>query len=734
MSSDSVNCSSKPARVVTSRAGWDSSDSQLNRTMSAGSGNELLAFLVAIMPEVRPTRSTAQRRPASSVSQRIRTHSMDSHQLPVIITQVNLRSVSARRYMDDAQLGPLAARLADSLSGSYVIEGEIGRGGMGVVYSARDLKLKRRVAIKLLPPELAFRAEIKKRFIREAQTAARLSHPHIVPIHTVGDDGQLVYFVMGYVDGESLAQRLRRRGRLPVEEARRIMKETADALGVAHSSGIVHRDIKPDNILLEGTRRRVMVTDFGIAKALSDAGAGTLTGTGVALGTPTYMSPEQAAGESAVDARSDLYSLGIVAFEMLSGKPPFKAPTVPGVLMKQITEPPPDLIRIRSEIPEELGATVMRCLEKDPEGRWPTADALRRALESRTSVPYRPRSAISRRPSAAGRTPARRPRGEPRDWGNWWDKRQMYPERGRAPAEPARPWSLARRQRERVPEKKLDEEGRAEPGIVRKFRSNFASYVSVNGGLLLLNVVTGIGEPWFLFPAIAWGIGLASQYAKLWADGYGMRDVLSPPRAKDAILPPQGSQSPALPPSISQPTTGEFGKHAAQMAQMRKDREAIVQTVQNLPESERAMLPDVVQTVDALMERAVELGRTLNQMEGSVDTGAVEESEHRIAALEQEAASPEKDRRLDLLRRQRDSLAELVQRRDGIETQFESCGLAVQNMRFDLLRLRSAGVDAVLNDITSATQQARALRIDVEAAIGAAAEIREALGRSPRFR
>ncbi len=146
------------------------------------------------------------------------------------------------------------------------------------------------------------------------------------------------------------------------------------------------------------------------------------------------------------------------------------------------------------------------------------------------------------------------------------------------------------------------------------------------------------------------------------------------------------------------------------------------------------MLPDVVQTVDALMERAVELGRTLNQMEASVDTGAVEESEHRIAALEQEAASPEKDRRLDLLRQQRDSLAELVQRRDGIETQFESCVLAVQNMRFDLLRLRSAGVDAVLKDLTSATQQARALRIDVEAAIGAAEEIQEALGRSPRFR
>ena len=177
--------------------------------------------------------------------------------------------------MVDGKQGQLASRLADVLAGAYEIEGEIGRGGMGIVFSARDVKLKRRVAIKVLPPELAFREEIRKRFTREAQTAARLSHPHIVPIHTVGEDAGLVYFVMGYVDGESLAARLRRRERLPVEEARRIMKETADALGLAHAMSVIHRDIKPDNILLEGTRRRVMVTDFGIAKALSDIGSGS---------------------------------------------------------------------------------------------------------------------------------------------------------------------------------------------------------------------------------------------------------------------------------------------------------------------------------------------------------------------------------------------------------------------------------------------------------------------------
>lgn len=628
--------------------------------------------------------------------------------------------------MDESQLGPLAARLADTLTGSYVIEGEIGRGGMGVVYSARDLKLKRRVAIKLLPPELAFRQEIKKRFIREAQTAARLSHPHIVPIHTVGEDNDLVYFVMGYVDGESLAQRLRRRGRLPVEESRRIMKETADALGLAHATGIIHRDVKPDNILLEGTRRRVMVTDFGIAKALSEAGAGTLTGTGVALGTPTYMSPEQAAGESDIDARSDIYSLGVVAFEMLSGKPPFKAPTVPGVLMKQITEPPPDLVRLRSEIPEELAATVMRCLEKDPEARWPTADALRRALESRSSVPYRPRSSGSRRRSGSRAVPARRSSREPRDWGDWWDERQRHGDRPRA-----RP-PAHRRQAQKEAAKKTEEKT-GEPGIIRKFRSNFASYVSVNGGLLLLNVVTtGIDNPWFLFPAIGWGIGLASQYGKLWAEGYSMRDVLNPPPARDALARgATSSQARPLPPSVSEPNTAEYGKYTTQMQQMRKDRTAIVQVVEKLPDAEREMLPDVVQTVDQLMERASDLARTLNHMEGDIDAGALQDLEDRIGSVKQESKGSENDRRIALLERQHDSLAELVKRRSAVESQFESCVLAVQNMRFDLLRLRSAGVAAVINDLTSATQQARALRIDVEAAIGAAGEIREALGHNP---
>src|SRR5690606_25832982 len=305
----------------------------------------------------------------------------------------------------------LAARLAQALNGAYTIEGEIGRGGMGVVYRARDERRQRRVAIKVLPPARACQQDIRERFTREAQTAAKLSHPHIVPIHDVGEGEGLVYFVMGYVDGESVGARLKRRGPLPVEEARRIMKETADALSAAHAVSVIHRDIKPDNILLEGTRGRVMVTDFGIAKALSSTSGATLTGAGVAIGTPQFMSPEQAAGEREIDGRSDLYSLGIVTYQMLTGELPFTAPTVAGILMKQITEPAPDLRHRRVEVPEDLSLAVARCLEKDPENRWPTADALRRALESRTVTGYTPtglgwrasRPQTAQRPGAAPR-------------------------------------------------------------------------------------------------------------------------------------------------------------------------------------------------------------------------------------------------------------------------------------------------------------------------------------------
>jgi eukaryotic-like serine/threonine-protein kinase len=614
---------------------------------------------------------------------------------------------TAGAIMDDQQPhdNPLAERLAHVLEGAYTLEGEIGRGGMGVVFLARDLALKRRVAIKVLPPELAFRQEIKLRFMREAQTAARLSHPHIVPIHAVGDEGGLVYFVMGYVDGESLAARLRRRHALPAEEVRRIMKEAADAIGMAHAMGVIHRDIKPDNILLEGTRRRVMVTDFGIAKALSQAGTGTLTGTGIAIGTPHYMSPEQAAGERDIDARSDLYALGVVAFEMATGELPFQAPTVPGILMKHISEPAPDIKRTRPDLPDDLAVCIMRCLAKDPESRWPTAESLVRALDSRNAGPYRPPAPVTRRPGAAM---TRRP-GEGLDAG-----------RGTRP--PRRASAPSRRGREPAPETRP-----REPEIVRKFRDEFAKWAVVSGSLMLVNVATGITEPWFLLVAGFWAIPLGGRYSKLWQAGYSWRDVLHRPPAPDAV---EARMSPIeAPKALRRPTDvgadEDFGPLAPQITQLRRDGTAIRQIVERLAPSERALLPDVVQTVDGLSSRALNLARTLSQMEGEVDPEALGRLEARIQDLKTDGGD---DRRVDLLRRQHATLKELLERRGGLESQFESCVLAVQNMRFDLLRLRSAGVSSVLDELTSATQAARALSYDVEAAIEAASEIRKELG------
>jgi serine/threonine protein kinase len=625
--------------------------------------------------------------------------------------------------MSDPINQPLPTRLAQALGGMYTLEGEIGRGGMGVVYRARDERLQRRVAIKVLPPELAFQSDIRARFTREAQTAARLSHPHIVPIHTVGEGEGLVYFVMGYVDGESVAGRIRRRGKLPVEEARRIMAETADALGAAHTFGVIHRDIKPDNILLEGTRGRVMVTDFGIAKALSQTSGATLTGAGVAIGTPSFMSPEQAAGEREIDGRSDIYSLGVVAYQMLTGDLPFYAPTVAGILMKQITEPAPDVRTKRPDTPEDLALAVSRCLEKDPENRWPTADALRRGLENRSVGTYRPTGTGWR----TGRPSEGRARPSERDTRNPASARAPRPSQARDRASSARQPPLPARQSSRHPvsdDTPLPKTG--EPEIIVKVRAQFARWAAISGGLLMINVATGIDHPWFLIPAAGMGFGLLQGYGKLWQTGYSWRDVLKRPPAPDAVETTM-IKGGKLPRQLPPPQAAEYGAQLAFILQTHGDRVAIYKLLEKLTPAEREMLPEIGPTVDALYERATDLARTLHAMETNLDTDGLGQIEARIEALNREPDDAERARRLALLEKQRRTLTDLQTRRSQVAAHLESCVLAVQNVRFDLLRLRSAGVAAVLGDLTNATQQARALSRDVDNVIAAAGEIREVM-------
>lgn len=274
---------------------------------------------------------------------------------------------------------PTIDRLNEALGDRYLVEVELGQGGMATVFLAEDLRHHRKVALKVLRPELAA-AVGADRFLREIRIAAQLSHPHIVGLIDSGEADGLLYYVMFYVQGESLRERLDREKQLPIDEALRITRQVGDALAYAHERGVIHRDVKPDNILLEGGHARV--ADFGIAKALSDAGTEELTRTGLAVGTPTYMSPEQAAGSAEADERSDVYSLACVVYEMLAGGPPFSGATPPAMLARKMMEKPPGLRVVRSTVPEPLERALVRALDPTPADRHPTVDAFVADLSS----------------------------------------------------------------------------------------------------------------------------------------------------------------------------------------------------------------------------------------------------------------------------------------------------------------------------------------------------------------
>jgi serine/threonine protein kinase len=638
----------------------------------------------------------------------------------------------------------LRDRIGAAIGHQYQIETEIGRGGMSVVYQARDLRLNRRVAIKVLPPELAHDAAVASRFTREAQTSAQLSHPHIVPIYDVGEQDGVAYFVMALVTGGNLAAVLEHQPRRPIDEVRRLLREVADALSYAHLRGVVHRDIKADNILLEGDSGRAIVTDFGIARAMESGSR--LTATGIAVGTPTYMSPEQAVGERELDGRSDIYSLGVLGYQMLTGRVPFAAGNPMALLLKHVTERPRPILELRPEVPRALCDVVERALMKAPEDRWPTAAEFRDAL------------AVVDAPQPAWRTDHREPvrytSPVPRS-GNR-DARPpamfMVPRRDDKVAdrallaEPALPAAVARAARSpgeivRVPEHlALLTNAQREDLRLWNGRIDLLDRVkSARRYAWLTLAMTGIGlaalagagdaPPLILSPLVPiymW-VKLRRRGLSLRERGLRLRRVYLALRARSVLPAP-----PALPTErqleILVPRDVLDGARGAVIRRAVEDRAACLAIMANLSKADRALLPDITPTTNALVERVAQLAQTLHRLDGDIDPRLMADLDARIAGGIHDdggGSTDERQRRLALLNRQRGTIEELVQRRAALARQLDNAALALGNLRLDLIKLRSSGVESALRDVSTATQEARALSREIETALDIASEMRE---------
>ncbi len=632
----------------------------------------------------------------------------------------------------------LRAHVERVLKQHYELDCEIGRGGMGIVYRAKDRRLKRVVAIKVLPPELAFRSEIKTRFLREAETAAQLNHPNIVDIYSVDEaappddpSARLVYFVMAYVSGDNLAKRLHERGALTIDETRRILRDVADALAYAHERGVIHRDIKPDNILLDAQSGRPMVTDFGIARAVSGDGESRLTATGIAIGTPTYMSPEQAAGERQIDGRSDLYSLGILGYQMLTGEPPFLANSTPAILVKHISERPTPVEQRRADCPPELARVIMMLLEKDPANRFPSASAVVVALDTghmpavdTTRVPDTGRHGIEQLRNSSSYAMPR------------LDDMDLDGPRPPSPDE-LRRWNM--------PE-------------VQKFRRKVAPYLFVNGVIVVASIV---GQSDFFGVTVLWSIYMAFKYAKLWSEGYDWRDVFRQQRDRELIdvadetltsfrslfdrkqrrvlreqrrarhlqreRPPMSLPPSARDSGMSDDVLRVAGNYSGRVQQAEADRVHILSLLENMSSAERARIPDVGRSAAALAEKVKMLAISLADLDRSAPASTAESIDAEIARLEgaanplDGAASEERVRRLAQLRRQRRAVADIVNRRATIAAKLDTCVVALQNIKFDLMRL-GAGAQTH-QQITSLAMDALSLADSVDRALYVADEM-----------
>jgi serine/threonine-protein kinase len=656
----------------------------------------------------------------------------------------------------DSELRALVER---ALGAHYELDCEIGRGGMGIVYRAKDRRLKRVVAIKVLPPELAFRGEIKTRFLREAETAAQLNHPNIVDIYSVDESQGLVFFVMAYIPGDNLAKRLHDRGAMGIDDTRRILRDVGDALAYAHERGVVHRDIKPDNILIDEGSGRPMVTDFGIARAVSD-GDNRLTATGIAIGTPTYMSPEQAAGDREIDGRSDLYALGVVAYQMLIGRPPFEASSTPAMLVKHLSERPPAIDQRRSDVPRDLARVVMTLLEKDPAARFSSAAMMVKVLDG---------TALSARESLSLAAPA-----EARSSYNFVQPAQP-PLGGSGAAMPSfspSPMPLANEFGDRgsftgayrmpvTPEEKQ----RWDAIAVREFRRKLAPYLYVNAVIILL---TAFGVQKLFGITVMWTIYMAWKYAKLWSNGYDWRDVFHQQRHVELVDVVEDSvgylkamfnkderkrlRNERISRAIEARTSGQMAMPAPSLIaagspaplqsagpvrpddanmsvirQAQRDRDDIMALLSRLPADQRAQVPDVGRSASMLVDKVQALAYSLADLDRSAGSQTAQQLEAEISRLEDDAnpldveASETRVKRLAFLKRQRRGVADVVERRKQIAGKLETCASALASMKLDLNRL-SVGSQSFQN-ITSLANEAMTLAKSVDHVLQAADEV-----------
>jgi serine/threonine-protein kinase len=670
----------------------------------------------------------------------------------------------------------LRDRVAAAVGANYSIQGEVGRGGMAVVYRAIDERLHRTVAIKVLPPELAFNPDVRTRFIREAQTAAQLSHPNIVPIYSVEEkDGEsLVYFVMAYIDGESAGARLAREGAWPVDDTVRVLRDVADALAYAHARGVVHRDIKPDNILIDRASGRPMVTDFGIARAA--AGDTRLTATGVAVGTPAYMSPEQAIGERELDGRSDLYSLGVVGYHMLAGDTPFVAKNTPAMLVKHVSERPRPLRERRPDVPAYLAVAIDRALAKRPEDRWADAGEFRDAIDGAL------KSSRSQRPSEASHRGQQReqPRDEipqfRRDAQNDRQHRELreplhepiapivpyvqpiglglspqpfpLPPPGLSRGELKHWYRAQRRLAMRSGQLYIDQskwryDERPLVDRVIAFRRSAVTFAVLSPMSFMAAVATHAPLMFFV-PSALLLLNTLRKGGSIWSDGVGpieafskgIRKKLRAVRGEEVDSPDPRSymiQAPA--PQRPQKTPEQLaaelapadvlaGPHGDAVRRAATDRKLMKDIAAALRPIEREMIPETGPTVDALAQRVGSLATTLHRLDADVSGASLGALDHRIASMSTEPETTERERRLTLLKRQRESLHDLLERRRALANQLESASLMLQNLKLDLLKLRSSGIGSAIEDSTSMTQEARALSRDIGNVVDAAEELK----------